>query len=80
MPFVLCTSFLIMNVVVGIVVNAISKVSESQAAQADEEGEQSEGEESEDTHIQLRKELSNLRKQLAHVEELLDRQEIEKNE
>ena len=79
-PFVLCTSFLIMNVVVGIVVNAISEVSESQAAQADEEGEQSEGEESEDTHIQLRKELSNLRKQLAHVEELLDRQEIEKNE
>lgn len=32
-PFVLCTSFLIMNVVVGIVVNAISEVSESQAGE-----------------------------------------------
>ena len=72
-PFVLCTSFLIMNVVVGIVVNAISEVSASQADQAVEEEEPSEN-----AHIQLRRELSNLRKQLAHVEALLDQHEIEK--
>lgn len=69
-PFVLCTSFLIMNVVVGIVVNAISEVSESQA---DEEREISE-----DVQTQLRKELEILRKQLAHMEGLLDQQEAQK--
>lgn len=69
-PFVLCTSFLIMNVVVGIVVNAISEVSESQAT---EERETSE----EDVQAQLRRELASLRKQLAQVENLLDQQEIE---
>ena len=69
-PFVLCTSFLIMNVVVGIVVNAISEVSESQAK---EERETSE----EDVQSQLQKELASLRKQLLHVENLLDQQEIE---
>ena len=68
-PFVLCTSFLIMNVVVGIVVNAISEVSESQAKE--------EKEASEDTQIQLRRELTNLRKQLEHVEELLVQQETQ---
>lgn len=70
-PFVLCTSFLIMNVVVGIVVNAISEVSESQAVEERETPE-------EDIQAQLRRELANLRKQLAHVENLLDQQEIEK--
>lgn len=69
-PFVLCTSFLIMNVVVGIVVNAISEVSESQA---DEESEISG-----DVQTQLRKELEILRKQLAHMEGLLDQQEVQK--
>lgn len=69
-PFVLCTSFLIMNVVVGIVVNAISEVSESLA---DEEREISE-----DVQTQLRKELEILRKQLAHMEGLLDQQEAQK--
>ena len=71
-PFVLCTSFLIMNVVVGIVVNAISEVSESQA---DEEKEMSE-----DIQTQLRKEMEVLRKQLTHVEELLDQQEMQKSD
>ncbi|MGN0168336.1 MAG: ion transporter [Acetatifactor sp.] len=70
-PFVLCTSFLIMNVVVGIVVNAISEVSESQAGEERETPE-------EDIQAQLRRELASLRKQLAHVENLLDQQEIEK--
>ena len=69
-PFVLCTSFLIMNVVVGIVVNAISEVSESQAAEEREVPK-------EDVQAQLRRELVNLRKQLAHVENLLDQQEME---
>lgn len=67
-PFVLCTSFLIMNVVVGIVVNAISEVSESQTRE--------EKEAPEDTQTQLRIELTNLRKQLEHVEELLAQQEM----
>lgn len=66
-PFVLCTSFLIMNVVVGIVVNAISEVSESQAGE--------EKEVPEDVQTQLRKELEILQKQLTHMEELLNRQE-----
>lgn len=65
-PFVLCTSFLIMNVVVGIVVNAISEVSESQA---DEERKISG-----DVQTQLRREVELLQKQLIHIEELLDRQ------
>lgn len=69
-PFVLCTSFLIMNVVVGIVVNAISEVSESQAHE--------EKEVSEDTQIQLCRELANLRKQIAYVEELFSQQEMHK--
>ena len=69
-PFVLCTSFLIMNVVVGIVVNAISEVSESQAGEETETPE-------EDVQAQLRRELASLRKQLEHVENLLDQQETE---
>lgn len=69
-PFVLCTSFLIMNVVVGIVVNAISEVSDSQAHE--------EKEVSENTQIELQRELTNLRKQLAYVEELLAEQEMQK--
>lgn len=73
-PFVLCTSFLIMNVVVGIVVNAISEVSENQAH---EEKEVSEDEE--DTQIQLRREFESLRKQLAQVEELLVQLEVQKH-
>lgn len=68
-PFVLCTSFLIMNVVVGIVVNAISEVSESQT--------NDEKEISGDVQTQLRRELEVLRKQLTHVEELLDQQETQ---
>lgn len=68
-PFVLCTSFLIMNVVVGIVVNAISEVSELQAVE--------ETNREEDVQTQLRRELETLRKQLAHVEELLDRQDMQ---
>lgn len=67
-PFVLCTSFLIMNVVVGIVVNAISEVSEKQKTEENDTPE-------EDVQSQLRRELASLRKQLAHVEQLLDRQE-----
>lgn len=72
-PFVLCTSFLIMNVVVGIVVNAISEVSESQVREDKEAPE-----DTEDTQIQLRRELASLREQLAHVEELLAQQETRK--
>lgn len=71
--FVLCTSFLIMNVVVGIVVNAISEVSEVQA-----HDEKEVSEDAEDTQIQLRRELTILREQLAHVEELLAQQEMRK--
>ena len=70
-PFVLCTSFLIMNVVVGIVVNAISEVSENQAGEEIKTPE-------EDIQAQLRRELASLQKQLTHMEALLDRQEIEK--
>ena len=69
-PFVLCTSFLIMNVVVGIVVNAISEVSENQAGEETETPE-------EDVQAQLIRELASLRKQLAHVENLLDQQATE---
>ena len=69
-PFVLCTSFLIMNVVVGIVVNAISEVSENQAGEETETPE-------EDVQAQLIRELASLRKQLAHVEDLLDQQATE---
>lgn len=50
--------------------NAISEVSESQ------EGEERETSE-EDIQAQLRREPANLRKQLAHVENLLAQQEIE---
>lgn len=71
-PFVLCTSFLIMNVVVGIVVNAISEVSESQAEE--------EKEISGDIQAQLRGELELLRKQLTHMEALLDQQEAQKSD
>ena len=82
-PFVLCTSFLIMNVVVGIVVNAISEVSETSAdeekdIQEDVKGDRQEdiqGNVKGDVQTQLRRELEALRRQLTHVEELLDRQE-----
>lgn len=78
-PFVLCTSFLIMNVVVGIVVNAISEVSETQADEEKDIQEDVKGDRQEDIQgdkqAQLRRELEALRKQLTHVEELLDRQE-----
>lgn len=63
-PFVLCTAFLIMNVVVGIVVNAISEVSEEQGRMEKEEQEGN-GED------ELHRELASLKKQLARVEELL---------
>lgn len=68
-PFVLSTSFLIMNVVVGIVVNAISEVSERQAAE--------EKEPNPDAQTQLREELASLQKQLAQVQQLLDQQQTE---
>lgn len=78
-PFVLCTSFLIMNVVVGIVVNAISEVSETSADEEKDIQEDVKGDRQEDIQgdkqAQLRRELEALRKQLTHVEELLDRQE-----
>lgn len=77
-PFVLCTSFLIMNVVVGIVVNVISEVSESQAGEVSERQAGGENETAGDMQAQLRKELEILRKQLTNVEELLDRQETQK--
>ncbi len=64
-PFVLCTAFLIMNVVVGIVVNAISQVSEEQGRTEREPIEPN----------QLQKELEELQKQLAHVEKLLKQRE-----
>lgn len=82
-PFVLCTSFLIMNVVVGIVVNAISEVSETSADEEKDIQEDIKGDRQEDiqgnvkgdVQTQLRRELEALRRQLTHVEELLDRQE-----
>lgn len=79
-PFVLCTSFLIMNVVVGIVVNAISEVSEGQAKEEKENDSQADGEKEtfEDVQAQLRREVEALQRQLTHMEELLDRQEMQK--
>ena len=64
-PFVLCTSFLIMNVVVGIVVNAISEVSEEQGSHERQEPKGG-----------LETELADLKEQLARVEELINKQGI----
>jgi len=66
-PFVLCTSFLIMNVVVGIVVNAISEVSEEQDAEPQPNKESTEADD-------LQRELALLRQQMTRVEELLAKQ------
>ena len=55
----------------GIVVNAISEVSENQAVEE-------KGISEEDVQAQLRRELAILKNQLVHMEELLDRQEMEK--
>lgn len=71
--FVLIASFLIMNVVVGIVVNSISEVSALDIKEEIKEAAEEEGEGS--YHEKLREEVQILKEQLAKVEALLDKQE-----
>ncbi|MCQ2522081.1 MAG: ion transporter [Lachnospiraceae bacterium] len=65
-PFVLISSFIMMNVIVGIVVNAISEVSEIKKKEDEEEEKELSKED------ELRKEIRALKEQLTKVEKMLD--------
>lgn len=78
-PFVLISAFVVMNVVVGIIVNSISEVAAADAkeAQADENSAvpATESKESVVTTAELKTEISALRTQLTQIEALLRKQE-----
>lgn len=74
-PFVLIASFLIMNVVVGIVVNSISEVSALDVKQEIQEA----AEESGSDHEKLMEEVRILKEQLNKVEALLEKETGNKN-
>lgn len=71
-PFVLIASFLIMNVVVGIVVNAISEVS---ALEVKEKIKEEAADDSSSDHDKLKEEIRILKEQLAKVEALIEKEE-----
>ena len=68
-PFVLLSSFVVMNVVVGIVVNAIDEVNAESAAEAAKEAEAS----SEVSREDLLKEMHALREHLDRLEKTLEK-------
>lgn len=72
-PFVLISSFVMMNVVVGIVVNAISEVAEVNKKEDIEEAEET-GEEAAPKPEDIQAELAAVREHLAKLEEILARQ------
>lgn len=76
-PFVLISAFVVMNVVVGIVVNSISEVTAEDAKEANENNADSapELEEKAVTTAELKTEISALQAQLTHIEDLLRKQE-----
>ena len=69
-PFVLLSSFIVMNVVVGIVVNAISEVTAETAAEEKEEEKVVEASESKE---ELIREIRSLKEQLDHLEKSLEK-------
>ena len=72
-PFVLLSSFIVMNVVVGIVVNAISEVTAEENAMAEAaEGGSSEAVEASKSNDELIKEIRSLKDQLDRLEKSLE--------
>ena len=74
-PFVLISSFIVMNVVVGIVVNSISEVTAEDAKQALEDaGDEESGEKSEEEQIKaLTREVKEMREMLARMEQIMNK-------
>jgi voltage-gated sodium channel len=81
-PFVLISSFVVMNVVVGIVVNSISEVQEQLTREKHPElAEKKDGDEDPETGSEaavvdtaaLEKKLSDMQNQIAHIEKLLEK-------
>ncbi len=74
-PFVLISSFVIMNVVVGIVVNSISEVQAELSAgkkKKEETAEETEKEVEKTDTESLEAKLAEMQKQIAHIEQLLE--------
>lgn len=74
-PFVLISSFIVMNVVVGIVVNSISEVTAEDTKQALEDaGDEESGEKSEEEQIRaLTMEVKEMREMLARMEQIMNK-------
>ena len=74
-PFVLVSSFIVMNVVVGIVVNSISEVTAEDTKQALEDaGDEESGEKSEEEQIKaLTREVKEMREMLARMEQIMNK-------
>ncbi len=74
-PFVLISSFIVMNVVVGIVVNSISEVTAEDTKQALEDaGDEESGEKSEEEQIKaLTREVKEMREMLARMEQIMNK-------
>ena len=74
-PFVLISSFIVMNVVVGIVVNSISEVTAEDTKQAlVDAGDEESGEKSEEEQIKvLTREVKEMREMLARMEQIMNK-------
>ena len=74
-PFVLISSFIVMNVVVGIVVNSISEVTaeDTKRVQEKESEENGEAETDEERIKALTKEVKEMREMLARMEKLMEK-------
>ena len=73
-PFVLISSFIVMNVVVGIVVNSISEVTTENIADKDDKDEADKTADSADESADLSSEIQALKEHIAKLETLIEKQ------